>query len=80
MGTQTKIVRLIRQKKADYVRALKNNHPTLYNQVKYWFNTAITQELMGIEMSYDSRSEKEHHRIETRKVWAKRSGGSISCV
>lgn len=70
MGTQTEIVRLIRQKKADYVLALKSNHPTLYNQVKDWFNIARTQKFMGIEVSYDSRTEKEHHRIETRKVWA----------
>ena len=70
MGTQTEIVRLIRQKKADYVLALKSNHSTLYNQVKNWFETAKTQEFMGIEMSYDSRTEKGHHRLETRKVWA----------
>ncbi|MEG3930512.1 MULTISPECIES: ISAs1 family transposase [unclassified Microcoleus] len=70
MGTQTEIVRLIRQKKADYVLALKSNHPTLYNHVKDWFNIARTQKFMGIEVSYDSRTEKEHHRIETRKVWA----------
>lgn len=31
MGTQTEIVRLIREKKADYVLALKSNHPTLYS-------------------------------------------------
>ena len=70
MGTQTEIVRLIRQKKADYVVALKSNHPTLYNQVKDWFETAKTQEFRGIEMSYDSRTEKGHHRLETRKFWA----------
>ena len=28
------IVRLIRTKKADYVLALKNNHPTLHSQVR----------------------------------------------
>ena len=33
-GTQTEIVRLICQKKADYVVALKSNHPTLYNKRK----------------------------------------------
>jgi len=70
MGTQTEIVRLIRQKKADYVVALKSNHPTLYNQVKDWFATAKTQKFMESEMSYDSRTEKGHHRVETRKVWA----------
>ncbi|MEG4026657.1 ISAs1 family transposase [Microcoleus sp. S13C4] len=70
MGTQTEIVRLIRHKKADYVVALKSNHPTLYHQVKDWFDTAKTQGFMGVEMSYDSRTEKGHHRVETRKVWA----------
>ena len=70
MGTQTEIVRLIRQKKANYVVALKSNHPTLYNQVKDWFETAKTQEFIGIEMSYDSRIEKGHHRLETRKAKA----------
>ncbi len=51
MGTQTEIVRLIRQKKADYFLALKSNHPTLYNQVKNWFETAKNQEFRGIGMS-----------------------------
>lgn len=40
MGTQTEIVRLIRQKKADYVLTLKSNHPTLHSQVKNWFQAA----------------------------------------
>jgi predicted transposase YbfD/YdcC len=70
MGTQTEIVRLIRQKKADYVVTLKKNHPTLYKQVKTWFKTATANQFGGIEVSEDSRTEKAHHRIETRKVWA----------
>jgi predicted transposase YbfD/YdcC len=37
MGTQTKIVQQIRAKKADYLVALKANHPTLFSQVKQWF-------------------------------------------
>ena len=74
MGTQTEIVRLIRQKKADYVLALKSNHPTLYNQVKSWFATAKTQNFIGSEMSYDSRTEKGHP--ERRKS---PSLGGISC-
>jgi predicted transposase YbfD/YdcC len=70
IGTQTEIVRLIRQKKADYVVALKSNHPILYNQVKSWFESAKAQEFTGVKMSYDSRTEKGHHRIENRQVWA----------
>jgi len=70
MGTQTEILGIIHKKKADYVVALKSNHPTLYHQVKDWFETAKTQEFKGIEMSYDSRTEKGHHRVETRKAKA----------
>ena len=51
MGTQTEIVRLIRAKKADYVLALKSNHPTLHSQVKDWFEAAIAKDFEGIRVS-----------------------------
>jgi predicted transposase YbfD/YdcC len=63
MGTQTEIVRLIRQKKADYVVTLKKNHPTLYKQVKTWFETARTHQFAGIEVSEDFRTETAHPEI-----------------
>lgn len=70
MGTQTEIVRKITDKKADYVLALKANHPTLYSQVKNWFNEAKKTQFKGIEVSYEQRIEKGHHRREKRQVWA----------
>lgn len=70
MGTQTEIVRLIRAKKADYVLALKSNHPTLHTQVKDWFDAAIASDFEGITLSYECRVEKGHHRTEKRRVWA----------
>ena len=70
MGTQAEIVRLIRQKKGDYLVTLKSHHPTLYNQVKTWFEMAKFQQFEGIEVSQDSRREKGHHRVEIRKVGA----------
>ena len=70
MGTQTEIVRLIRDKKADYVLALKTNHPTLHAQVKNWFDKARTSKFEGIQFSHDRRVEKGHHRTEKRLVWA----------
>ena len=60
MGTQTEIVRLIRQKKADYVLTLKNNHPTLHSQVQKWFDAARTNNFEGIKVSRDRRVEKAH--------------------
>ncbi len=70
MGTQTEIVRLIGQKKADYVLTLKSNHPTLHSQVQNWFEVAKAKNFEGITVSHDRRVEKGHHRREKRLVWA----------
>jgi predicted transposase YbfD/YdcC len=55
---------------SDYVLALKANHPTLYGQVKAWFEQAQAQGFEGITVSYDERVEKGHHRTEKRLVWS----------
>lgn len=70
MGTQTAIAKQIVAKGADYVLSLKANHPTLYAQVKEWFETAQLQGFAAIEYSYDQRVEAGHHRQENRQVWA----------
>lgn len=70
MGTQTEIAKKIIDKKADYVLALKANHPTLYHQVEQWFATASAQNFQGIDLSYNQRIEKGHHRTEIRQVWS----------
>ncbi|MCW5319062.1 ISAs1 family transposase [Nostoc sp. KVJ3] len=69
MGTQTEIAKQIIAKKADYVLALKANHPMLYSQVKEWFDKAQAEQFSGINVSYDKRIEKAHHRTEIREVW-----------
>ena len=40
MGTQTEIDHRIKTQGADYILALKANHPTLYQEVEQWFETA----------------------------------------
>lgn len=50
--------------------ALKANHPTLYSQVSTWFKNAAAQNFPGIDVSYDQRLEKGHHRREIRQVWS----------
>jgi len=70
IGTQTDIAQKIIHKKADYVLTLKANHPTLYCQVKAWFEQAQAQQFAGIDVSYDRRIEKAHHRTEIREVWS----------
>ena len=69
MGTQTAIAAQIYNSDADYILALKANHPTLHEQVKTWFEQARISNFEGISFSYDERVEKGHHRIERRQVW-----------
>lgn len=70
MGTQTAIAAQIQQANADYILALKANHPTLYQQVKDWFEQAEAQDFAGMGVSFDERVETGHHRIEKRSCWS----------
>jgi predicted transposase YbfD/YdcC len=70
MGTQTEIAKAIVNQGGDYVLSLKANHPTLYGQVKSWFETAQSNDFAAIEYRYDQRIEAGHHRQENRQVWA----------
>lgn len=70
MGTQTAIAAQIHTANADYVLALKANHPTLYGQIKDWFEQAQAQNFAGIEVSRDEHVASSHHRIEKRQVFS----------
>lgn len=69
MGTQTQIAGQIVVKGGDYVLSLKANHPTLYTQVKAWFESAHSKGNECIDHSYDQRIEAGHHRQDYRQVW-----------
>jgi len=58
-------------KGGDYILSLKANHPTVYAQVKAWFEAAQQQGFAGIEHSYDQRVEAGHHRQGTRHTLKK---------
>lgn len=68
MGCQKAIARKIREQKADYILALKDNHPTLSWLVQYAIKTAESKTFEGTP--YLRQLEKvrgEHGRIETRR-------------
>lgn len=69
MGTQTAIASQIFHAQADYILALKGNHPTLYGQVKNWFEQQLSHGFEGTLYSYDQRVERGHHRTEKRSCW-----------
>ena len=70
MGTQHEIAHRIQALGADYILALKANHPTLHTQVKQWFENAQVNNFEGIKCSNESRVESGHHRREKRQVTA----------
>jgi predicted transposase YbfD/YdcC len=66
MGTQKSIAQKIIAADSDYVLSLKDNHPTLHQQVKNWFEAAQATGFEGIHISISQRLEKGHHRLEKR--------------
>lgn len=69
MGTQKSIAQKIIAANADYVLSLKDNHPTLHQQVKNWFEANLAQGFQGVDVSISQRVEKGHYRIENRQVY-----------
>lgn len=52
------------EKKADYLLALKNNHPVFYEEVRLHMDAISRRTAPGFE-----QIEKDHGRIETRRCW-----------
>lgn len=67
MGTQKSIAAQIRTAHADYILSLKANHPTLFQQVHSFFQTARDQATLPRPSEW--KVEAGHHRTEIRKVW-----------
>lgn len=69
MGTQKSIAQKIIAAGSDYILSLKDNHPTLYQQVKNWFEIAQSLGFKDVDVNISQRVEKGHHRIENRQVY-----------
>ena len=64
MGCQKSIAKAIVEQKADYVLALKENHPTLHTDIKLWLDDNDAQGYVRMHETV----EKDHGRIETRRT------------
>ncbi|MEH2348120.1 MAG: ISAs1 family transposase [Nostoc sp.] len=85
MGTQKSIAQKIIAAGSDYILSLKDNHPTLHQQVKNWFEIAQSLGFKDVDVNISQRVEKAkslwgrfpstklfktgHHRIENRQVY-----------
>ncbi len=63
MGCQKAIARAVVDAGGDYVLALKDNHPTLCEDVRLWLDTEVTRSRLPVLETV----EKDHGRIEIRR-------------
>ena len=64
MGCQKNIAQAIVDQQADYVLALKENHPTLYDAIQLWLDDNDAQGYVRVHETV----EKDHGRLETRRT------------
>lgn len=64
MGCQKSVAQAIVRERADYVLALKENHPQLHEDVSLWLHDCDAQG----DVKQVQSLEKDHGRIETRRV------------
>jgi predicted transposase YbfD/YdcC len=69
MGCQKDIAEKIVNAEADYVLALKENHPTLYDDVRTYFETALNETAFYKDVKKSVTLEKGHGRIEKRSYY-----------
>lgn len=69
MGTQTEIAKKIKEKKADYVLALKGNQGILHGEVKEYLEDEEFRKEIIKKGNYKKTVEKAHGQIETRNYY-----------
>lgn len=78
MGTQTSIARQIIEGGGDYVLALKDNHPTLHQEVRHWFSRVDHTEYPALLHAQHTTAGKGHGRVERRTTQTILAQGRLS--
>jgi len=77
IGTQRDIAGKIIEGEGDYVLAVKNNQPALYEKVVALMNEAAMGPVDGLNVGYFEEHDENHGRIETRKTWVVNDTSSL---
>lgn len=70
MGCQKKIASAIIENKGDYILQLKGNQETLHEETVELFDKCLRDDSLGIAYHSTQTTNKDHGRIEVRKLWA----------
>ncbi|HCG02614.1 MAG TPA: ISAs1 family transposase [Chloroflexi bacterium] len=79
MGCQKEIARTIRDRKADYILALKGNHGRLLEQVVAFWEAGYSRLMKGPDIRYHRQWNESHGRFEARRCWATSDLGWLEC-
>ena len=80
MGCQSEIARTIREKKADYLLAVKENQPFLRRELEETFAMVRGKASPEPYLDHCQTVEKGHGRIETRNYWTLSSPEDIAYI
>lgn len=69
MGCQKQIAKQIVEQNADYVLALKANHPGLLEDVRWLFEQAQLNQFQDVTHDFHQTIDQGHGRIEIRRCW-----------
>jgi len=70
LGCQREIAqKIVGDKQADYVLAVKENQPTLHQKVKGLLDAAMLDGFAGMSHDFFGQTDDGHGRVEGRKVW-----------
>jgi predicted transposase YbfD/YdcC len=70
LNTQTHIAEQIVRGGADYVMAVKDNHPILADSLRRNLDEMVLEQFQGVAHVYHETTDAGHGRIDTRKLWA----------
>src|SRR5258708_1260823 len=80
LNCQKDIAQTIIDRGADYVFALKGNHPQLHQEVIDWFDWAQQREFRDIDHTFCKTVNKSHGRLEIRQCYALTNPGAFQAL
>jgi len=80
LNCQKDIAQTVIDQQADYVFALKANHPQLHQDVVDWFAWARERDFRDVPHTFAETINKAHGRVETRRCWAIHDPLAMDCL
>jgi len=80
LNCQKDIAQTIIERGADYVFALKGNHPQLHQEVMDWFDWAQARHFRDIDHPFAQTVNKGHGRLEIRQCYALADPGAFQAL